>query len=196
VIRSPIRALIYRLGFRPQPGTILYSPSRDFREAGALMATGFADGLDRARKDLTMTEISTTYTEYGYRSPDGRYEWPDDEGDLAMGHGDYRAASTKHYGASDVVPAEIRAVLPEGAVLVTRTWTVSDPATVEVPLPTTPNSVIRATRGGVEGVAMLTPDEDFMPWYFVPSGSSVGRGFTGAGALTLVEILHDEGASK
>lgn len=42
---AQLRSLVYRLGFRPKFGSILYSPSRDFALVGRYMADALAAGL-------------------------------------------------------------------------------------------------------------------------------------------------------
>lgn len=41
-----LRRIVYRLGFRPKPGTILYSPSLDLQIAGQQMLALFTAAAD------------------------------------------------------------------------------------------------------------------------------------------------------
>jgi hypothetical protein len=139
----------------------------------------------------------TTYTEYGYRKLDGAYVWPDYDGDLPLGSGNYAAASNAPYGeySGTVIDVErIRGKLPAGAVLVTRTWSASDAETVTRPLPTTFASVIRATYSGDfesgEGVAVLA-DNDDEPWRIDLGGGRFV--WVEPERLTLVETLFEAG---
>jgi hypothetical protein len=129
----------------------------------------------------------TTKTEIGVEIASGAVRWPDDDGDVYYG-GDYYRVDRP----DDL--ALLRGTLASEDRLVSRVVTFSEPVLYVDPLPTTPASVIRATRDGIEGVAMLTPDGDDLPWYFVPlGGNSRGRGFASDRHLTLLAILHEEG---
>jgi hypothetical protein len=141
-----------------------------------------------------------TYTEYGYRKADGTYVWPDGDGDLSLGNGNYAAASNAPHGdyAGATIDVErIRRALPAGAVLVTRQWAAVEPAEVAVPLPTTGGSLIRATVGGVRRVLMLadrTPRPGYLHWFAAAtSPDATDYGWIADRDLSDVEIIHEEG---
>lgn len=50
-----VRAVVYRAGLRPKPGTILYSPTRAFRAAAAQFWIGWEHGEAIARGDAVDT---------------------------------------------------------------------------------------------------------------------------------------------
>lgn len=54
-ILDRIRAAVYRAGYRPNPGTILYSPSRAFRDAAGQFWEGWKDGEAIARGEAVDT---------------------------------------------------------------------------------------------------------------------------------------------
>jgi hypothetical protein len=128
---------------------------------------------------ITKTEIGVEIASEGVR-------WPDEDGDVYYG-GDYYRVDLP----DDL--ALLRGTLASEARLVTRVVTFSEPVPYVEPLPATPGSVIRATRHGVLGTAILTDDTDRSPWYFVSLGRGY-RGYSAADELRLVEIIHEEPA--
>ncbi|QDH93251.1 hypothetical protein QC999_gp08 [Microbacterium phage Cressida] len=56
-----LRHHVYRFGFRPKPGTILYSPSRAWRLYGAEWADGMKRGIDGTAEPLTPEESARAW---------------------------------------------------------------------------------------------------------------------------------------
>lgn len=44
-----VKRIVYALGYRPRPGSLLYSPSRDILENYGQFAQGLKDGLEKGR---------------------------------------------------------------------------------------------------------------------------------------------------
>lgn len=60
---------MYRLGFRPRIGTILYSPSRAFELMGAEMARDVHIGLTLGTQTMMARNLTATVTEQDAQDP-------------------------------------------------------------------------------------------------------------------------------
>jgi hypothetical protein len=139
--------------------------------------------------------MSTPYTEYGYRYPDGGYDWPDEDGDLRAPSdldGTWATARTDR-GVVDVQRLQNAATV-RGDVLVSRTWSASEPEFVPIDLPTTPASVIRARVYG-RGTTLVRIDTSTTDhWRETKAAGTAG--FYADRDLEGAEVLFDAGATK
>ena len=142
--------------------------------------------------------MTSTYTEYGVRYANGDYLWPDGDGDLALGF-DYLAASDAphgDHGGAEIDVAAIRRKLPEGAVLVTRTWSSSEPETAKAPLPTAPGSIVFARPAAYAPSRLLVRMDTSARDHWRELTAAGIAGFFTDGQLSDVEVRYDAGAGK
>jgi hypothetical protein len=125
--------------------------------------------------------LGDSVLEYGIQRGDRPVEWPDGDNELYIG-----AEFVDATDLSALVQAARRH--EPGSIIVERGYTV---ARSEVPLPTTPGSLIRATVDGERILALRTADPDEFPW---KRANGDGHGWYSAGEFSDVEILHEEAA--
>jgi hypothetical protein len=124
-------------------------------------------------------------TAYGFRFPDGREDWGDDDGEF---WDDGRSTYAKPANTQEARALQ-RANGWERATLLVKRFVVEE---IEVVPPTRPGSVIVAAIGGETHVVGLSADTDGLPW-IVLTGSRSGEWMT-TEDMRVLSIIHDAGA--